>query len=155
MSCNRAYTLRLSTCMHAPLHAPKCGSLAPLSSFTYVPAVLRILATSDTKRRGEWSAMRATFPFLLCALFNAAIQVCRTDEGGLSMLQVTGVSENSAALHWEGGASKLAKGKLKVTTALANNKCLSLATAPCDAAVTAILMHIVILLYPLMGLIYT
>ena len=62
--------------------------------------------------------MQAVFAFVLCALFNAAIEVCRAGEGGLQTLQVTDVSENSATLHWESGASKLAKGQLKVMVAL-------------------------------------
>ena len=58
--------------------------------------------------------MRPVSAFVLCLLLNVAIEVCRAGEGGLQTLQVTGVSENSATLHWDSSASRLAKGQLKV-----------------------------------------
>ena len=60
----------------------------------------------------EWSAMQVTFPFLLCALFNAAIRFSKASESGL--LRVIDVSENSAVFDWDAGPFKNTMGRLKV-----------------------------------------
>lgn len=109
--CVNWFICAVPICMCASEMISKSGSFAP---FLLSSCAVRVSWQQQTKlnRRGEQSAMRAIFAFASCLLINV---VCSAgSEGSLRTLEVTDVSENSATLHWDSSAYRLAKGHLKV-----------------------------------------